>query len=295
MSKRFNMRSTWLVLHCLITIVISPNGYTQPAFSAEQERHALIKYFQQKFPGTGPQDWSLGAEGLTAARGVAPVAIPFNVENATNTADVLAIGKKQWERKFKDGRSLAACFPNAGKRVAATYPQYDTKSNLVVTLEMAINRCLQLHGEAEINAANSAAMGPLVAYFTSLSVGQKLTVRVSSAGALEKFREGKALFQRRMGQLDMACASCHVLHAGESYAGLALSPVIGQAVSWPRVEPGGGVRTIQMQFATCLRKIGAERMSLGSMELNSLEFTIASWSNGLSILALTSLATRNAE
>ena len=295
MSKRFNMRSTWLVLICVITIAISTNGHTQPTLSAEQEQQALLKYFQQKFPGTGPQDWSLGAEGLTAARGVAPVAIPFNAENATNTADVLAIGKKQWDRKFRDGKSLASCFPNGGKRGAATYPQYDSKSNLVVTLELAINRCLQLHGEAEIDAANNAVMGPLVAYFTSLSFGQKLSVRVSNAGALEKFREGKALFQRRMGQQDMACASCHVLHAGESYAGRALSPVIGQAVSWPRVEPGGGVRTIQMQFANCLRKIGAERMSLGSVELNSLEFAIASWSNGLAILALTSLATRNAE
>ena len=283
MSKRFNMRSTWLILHCLITIVISTNGYTQPALSAEQERHALIKYFQQKFPGTGPQDWSLGAEGLTAARGVAPVAIPFNAENATNTADVLAIGKKQWGRKFKDGKSLAFCFPNGGKRVAVTYPQYDTKSNLVVTLEMAINRCLQLHSEAEIDAANNAVMGPLVAYFTSLSVGQKLTVRVSSAGALEKFREGKALFQRRMGQLDMACASCHVLHAGASYAGNGLSPVIGQAVSWPRVEPGGTIRTLQRQFARCMKRIGAEEPNEAN---DALEFFLAYLSNGMAIVTL---------
>ena len=266
-----------------MSLFVLPNSYAQPTLSAEQERLALIKYFQQKFPGMGSQDWSSGVEGLTAARGVVPVAIPFNAENATNTADILAIGKKQWERKFKDGKSLAACFPNAGKRVAATYPQYEAKSDLVVTLEMAINRCLQLHGEAAIDAANSAVMGPLIAFVTSLSVGQKLSIRVSGAGALEKFREGKALFQRRMGQLDMACASCHVLHAGASYAGNGLSPVIGQAVSWPRVEPGGTIRTLQRQFARCMKRIGAEEPNEAN---DALEFFLAYLSNGLAIVTL---------
>ena len=106
--------------------------------SAEQERQNLVKLLQQKFPGTGPTDWSSGAVTAAASRGSTPLAIPFDTENATNSADILAIGKKRWEQKFRDGKSFAHCFPNGGKRVAATYPQYDSKGKLVVTLEMAL-------------------------------------------------------------------------------------------------------------------------------------------------------------
>jgi sulfur-oxidizing protein SoxA len=253
---------------------------------AEVERIGLIKVLQQKYPGTGPADWSFGAEALSSARGATPVAIPFNPDNATNSADILAIGKKQWDRKFKDGKSFTHCFPNGGKRVASTYPQYDPKAKLVVTLEMALNRCLQLHGEAEIAGASAAAMGPLVAYFRSLAEGQKLAVRVTGSAAMDKFISGKSLFQRRIGQQDHACASCHVRYAGSSYGNGGLSPAVGQAVSWPRIEPGGTVRTLQMQYRMCMKRSGAEPFDLGSDELNNLEYYHAYLSNGLGLSRL---------
>ena len=260
-----------------LACLFSPLSYADTAATPEQQRQALIQALQKRFPGNNPNDWVLGTESPSA--GVQ--AIPLTADNATNSADILAIGKKTWDRRFKDGKSFANCFPNAGKRVAATYPQFETKTREVVTVEMTLNRCLTLHGEAEIESTNTAVMGPLSAYFRSLSDGQRLNVRVGTAQAREKFDSGRTLFQRRIGQLDYACASCHVQHAGSSFGQQGLSAVVGQAVTWPRLQPGGQVLRLQTQFQRCMQRSGAEPFALGSEELNNLEYFHAFVSNGL--------------
>jgi sulfur-oxidizing protein SoxA len=279
--KRFS--APGLAIGLAIAVGVSPSAtLAQVGATPEQQRIGLIQSLQKRMPGTSPNDWVLGASNPA----IVVQAIPLNADNATNSADILAIGKKAWERKFRNGKSLANCFPNAGKRVASTYPQFDTKTKQVVTTEMAINRCLALHGEAEIEVANTALMGPLSAYFKSLSDGQKLTVRVGSVPAREKFDAGRALFQRRIGQQDFACASCHVHQAGNTLARQGLSAVVGQAVTWPRLQPGGLVLRLQMQFQRCMQRSGAEPFALGSEELNNLEYYHAFVSNGLITRAL---------
>lgn len=252
------------------------------AATPEQQRQSLIQALQKRFPGTTPNDWVLGVENPAA--GVQ--AIPLNADNATNSADILAIGKKAWDRKFRNGKSLATCFPNGGKRVAATYPQFDAKARKVVTVEMAINQCLVLHGETEIAVSDTTAMGPLSAYFKSLSDGQPLNVRVSTVQAREKFDSGRALFQRRIGREDQACASCHVLNAGSVVGQHGMSAVVGQAVTWPRLQPGGQVLRLQVQFQRCMQRSGAEPFALGSEEFNNLEYFHAFVSNGLATRTL---------
>jgi L-cysteine S-thiosulfotransferase len=252
------------------------------AITPEQQRLTLIQALQQRLPGTNPADWVQGADGPAGAVQV----ISLNADNATNAADILAIGKKIWDRKFKDGKSLASCFPNAGKRVAASYPQFDTKTRQVITVEMAINRCFALHFEPEIEFTSANVMGPLSAYFKGLSDGQRLMVRVGNAQAREKFESGLALYQRRIGQKDFACASCHVLNAGGLHEGHGLSAAVGQAVTWPRLQPGGRVLSLQTQFQQCMQKSGAEPFVTGSEEFNNLEYFLAFISNGLTLRVL---------
>jgi len=276
--KHFSRAALAVTLSIPLGWYVLPSAvHAQTAATPEQQRQSLIQVLQQRMPGTSASDWMLGASNPAAV----VQAIPLNADNATNSADILAIGKKAWDRKFRDGKSLANCFPNAGKRVAATYPQFEPKTKMVVTVEMAINRCLALHGETEIEAANSAVMGPLSAYFRSLSDGQRLMVRVATVQAQGKFDAGRALFQRRIGQQDVACASCHVQNAGKILGQQGLSAVVGQAVTWPRLQPGGRVLGLQMQFQRCMQRSGAEPFALGSEELNNLEYYHAFVSNGL--------------
>lgn len=281
--KRYSHSTMVVALSCaLIAGAQSAVSHAQSIATPDQQRQSLIQVLQKRMPGTSAGDWVLGANNPSA--GVQ--AIPLNADNATNSADILAIGKKAWDRKFRNGKSFANCFPNAGKRVAATYPQFEPKDRQVVTVDMAINRCLVLHGEPEIESTNAIVMGPLGAYFKSLSDGQRLTVRVATVQAREKFDAGRALFQRRIGQQDVACASCHVQNAGNVYGQRGLSAVVGQAVTWPRLQPGGQVLGLQMQFQRCMQRSGAEPFTIGSEELNNLEYYHAFVSNGLPIRAL---------
>ena len=281
--KRCSRSAIAFAMSCALGMgLVSSASRAQTVTTPEQQRQALIQALQKRMPGTSPPDWVLGVNNPAAT----VLAIPLNADNATNSADILAIGKKTWDRKFRNGKSLANCFPNAGKRVAATYPQFEPKSKLVVTAEMAINRCLALHGETEVEANNIAVIGPLSAYFKSLSDGQRLMVRVATLQAREKYDAGLALFQRRIGQQDFACASCHVQNAGKIFVQQGLSAVVGQAVTWPRLQPGGRVLGLQMQFQRCMQRSGAEPFALGSEELNNLEYYHAFVSNGLPSRAL---------
>jgi L-cysteine S-thiosulfotransferase len=258
---------------------------TASTLSPEQDRAALIQALQKRLPGTRPEDWATG--GTAFEPGV--TAIPLLAENATNTADILSIGKKRWDQKFKDGKSFSNCFPNGGKRMASNYPQFEQSTKQVVTIETALNRCLQLHGEATISPANAAEMGPLSAYARSLSENQPLNVRVLGQGARDRFDAGRRLFNARIGQQNFACASCHVQYAGGVYgagAGGGLAPAVGQAVSWPRVQPGGTIRSLQAQFQRCFQRSGAEPFLEGSDEFNNLEYYLAYLSNGLPLRPL---------
>ena len=146
-------------------------------------------------------------------------------------------GRKLWVRKFKNGRTLAGCFPNGGRRIAGAYPQYDARLKRVVTLETAINQCLKTHKEALLDIDDPRTMGAVVAYVRSLSDAQKVAVRVPAA-AEERFEQGRRLYFTRMGQQNFACASCHVQGAGKRYADIALSPPIGQATHGTVIRDG---------------------------------------------------------
>jgi sulfur oxidation c-type cytochrome SoxX len=90
-------------------------------------------------------------EKETQAAPAEPASADTGDQAAKFTAVVVA-GKTLWNAKFKNGRSLASCFPNGGRRIAATYPLYDSRLRRIVTLEMAVNQCRKMHGEALYDA-----------------------------------------------------------------------------------------------------------------------------------------------
>jgi sulfur-oxidizing protein SoxA len=219
------------------------------------------------------------------ARGAAAFDAELRAELEAHVAEgsaPLAASKARWDRRFKDGRSLANCFPNGGRRVAGSYPLFDPKLKRVITFEMAINQCLKSHGEAVLEP-QELAMAELTAYARSLSNGQKVAVRVP-AGAADRFEQGRRLYFTRMGQRNFACASCHVASAGKHYGNETLSSAIGQAAHWPIVRNGVPV-TLQVRIRECLELMGAAPFPAGSDELNHLEYFLAYLSNGLPLQA----------
>ncbi len=246
------------------------------AAAPEAAKSEIAARLQAALPDLRPADYALGAAAFDED-------LRAQLEQNAEAGDaVVEAGKKAWERRFRNGRSLAACFPNGGRRVVGAYPLYDARAKRVVTLEIAINQCLKGHGEPLVEL-DSPAMAALTAYLRSLSNGQKVAVRVPAA-AQERFAQGQRLYFTRMGQRNYACASCHLQVAGKRYEDTPLSPAIGQATHWPLIRDGGAV-TMQMRMRECLELMGAAPFPAGSEELNHIEYFLTYLSNGLPLKA----------
>lgn len=243
--------------------------------AAEQVRAEITARLQRELPTLSATDYAWGSAAFDAE-------LRAQVEaGAGEAAPVLESGKKAWQRKFKNGRGLSGCFPNGGRRIAGTYPQYDPRLKRVVTLEMAVNQCLKTHNEAPLDPDDPATMGAIIAYLRSLSDKQKIAVRVSAA-AESRFEEGRRLYFTRMGQRNFACASCHIQAAGKRFHDMPLSPAVGQAAHAPAIREGRAV-TLQTRMRECLERMGAAPFPAASEELNHLEYFLTYLSNGLAL------------
>ena len=242
------------------------------AFAAPDDaRKQVAARLQEVLPAVAPADYGLGAAAIDPALQAQAQA------HAADAVPLVAAGKVLWDRKFRDGRSLATCFPNGGRRVAGAYPLYDARLKRVLTLETAINQCLRTHGETVLDP-QEPPMARLTAYLRTLSDGHKLAVRVPPAAA-ERLEQGRRMYFSRMGQRNYACASCHVANAGKWFGDTPLSPAIGQATHWPIVRNGEAV-TLHMRMRECLELMGAAPFPAGSEELTHLEYFLAWLSNG---------------
>jgi sulfur-oxidizing protein SoxA len=245
--------------------------------AADSVRSEIRARLKAQLPSLSAADYALGASAFDAE-----YRAKADAEGAA-AGVVVDSGKKLWTRKFGNGKTLAACFPNGGRRIAASYPQYDPRLKRVVTLEMAVNQCLKSNREPLYELADADTMGAVIAYLRSLSDGQKINVRVPPA-AEGRFEEGRRLYFTRAGQRNFACASCHIQSAGKRYAEAPLSPVIGQATHWPVIRDGHAI-TLQARIRECLELMGAAPYAAGSDELNHLEYFLSYLSNGLPLKA----------
>lgn len=245
--------------------------------AAEQVRTEVASQLQRALPGVPAADYALGGAAIDPAMRAAAE------QNAAQAANAIEAGRKLWTRKFRNGRALSGCFPNGGRRVASTYPQYDARMKRVITLEMAINQCLRSHHETAMEPTDAATMGAVTAYLRSLANGQKMAVRVPAA-AEDRFEQGRRLYFTRMGQRNFSCASCHVNGAGKRYGEVVLSPAMGQAAAWPVIREGSAM-TLQMSIRECLERMGAAPFPGGSDELNHIEYFLSFLSNGIPVKA----------
>jgi sulfur-oxidizing protein SoxA len=246
--------------------------------SAETFRSDIEAAMRSRFPSLTPADLAAGSAAFDAERR----AEAERMKPAPGGAEAIEAGRRIWTRKFAKGRSLAGCFPNGGRRIAAGYPQYDQRLKRVVTLETAINQCLKTHGQPLLEPGDPATMGGVIAYLRSLAEGQKVAVRVGTPEAEQRFEEGRRYYFTRMGQQNYACASCHVQHAGRYFGDTAIPAATGAAVQSPYLRDGRP-ETLQMRIRECLERMGAAPFPAGSDELAHLEYFLSYLSNGLAI------------
>lgn len=247
----------------------------------EEDRKQMIEYYKVKLPAVKYEDMIYGALALDKDSKAQYDSImefpPFEA--------VIDAGKQMWDQPFKNGKNFASCFPNGGKNMAGNYPVFDDQQNKVVTFEMAINQCLKDNGEPLFKHSDINTMGMLTAYARTLSDGMKMNVKVKGPAALAAYEAGKDLYFRRRGQLNFACATCHVDNVGNRIRAEVLSPALGQSTHWPVFRAGENLVTLHARFRQCNKNVRAVPFEFGSTDYNNLEYYMSYRDNGLPLKA----------
>jgi L-cysteine S-thiosulfotransferase len=186
-------------------------------------------------------------------------------------------GEALWRAKAgAAGRACSDCHGEAQqsmKGVAARHPAYDDKRKGPLNLEGRINACRAERQQASALAPESKELLALTAYVARQSRGLPIE---SSDARLEPFiAEGRAIFERRQGQLNLACSQCHDDNWGEKLAGITMPQ--GHPTGYPlyRLE-WQTLGSLQRRLRNCLIGMRAESYAYGAPEYVALE-TFLMW------------------
>lgn len=253
------------------------NAYANP----EKDRQDFIKYYTSKYPNIKIDDYVYGALAFDPDAKAQYDAImefpPFD--------SVVEQGRKMFETPMKSGKKLSDCLPNGGKMIAGNYPMFDEARGKVITLNDVINDCRVANGEAAWKVDDVKTMGVLNAYLRTLSDGMLSNVKVEGPKALAAYEDGKKSFFTRKGQLNFACANCHVQNAGVKLRSELISPAVGHTVHWPVFRGGDNLVQLQQRYVGCYRSVRAISPPAGSTMMNNLEYFHSYLSNGLPMKA----------
>ncbi len=192
-------------------------------------------------------------------------------------------GAALWQKTTgADGRSCAGCHRGADqsmKGIAAGYPKVDQRSGRLFNLEARINDCRVERMSVPALAHELPELLGLTAYVAHQSRG--LPRRVAIDGAAKSFFEaGKAFYETRQGQLNVACTQCHDENVGKRLRGDKISQ--GQTNGWPayRLE-WQTFGSLHRRLRACSLGVRAEILDFGSPEYLALELYLAWRGEGL--------------
>ena len=181
------------------------------------------------------------------------------------------------------GKSCASCHNAAEssmKGVGAAYPKYDAKLGRVIDIEQRINLERERMGAAPWKWESDPLLAMTV-YVKNQSHGMPVTVKTDGP-AHAAWEQGKTFYETRRGQLDMACAQCHVQNNDRKLRSETLSQ--GQINGFPTYRlDWQTVGSAQRRFRGCNEQVRAQPLPYGSPDYVALELYLASRGNGLPV------------
>jgi len=195
--------------------------------------------------------------------------------------DYIDRGEKLFYKKIFNNKSLSSCL-KIEENKDFKYPKFDTEKLKIITLERQINLCLTELNHKKWKHNDPFTMGSVMAFIKSKNKGKTLIVDLPDI-ALDNFNNGKELYFKRIGKMNLACSSCHLLNSGKFFRDEQLSPTIGQPNHYPIFRKAEQYYSIQMRYQLCMKSVGAEPYELNSKELNQLEFFHSFISSGIPI------------
>ena len=226
-----------------------------------------------------------GAEKRSGYQDAAPETRALQDDDTANPGMLWVLqGETLWDAPAGSaGRSCAGCHgPLAGMRGAATrYPQFDPALGRPITLAQRIDQCRTERQGAPALPPESEGMLALSAAVAHQSRG--LPLQVATDGPARPFFEaGRALFNTKFGQLNLACSQCHDQLAGQRLAGSTIPQ--GHPNGYPlyRLE-WQALGSLGRRLRNCLVGVRAEPFPPGSPELVALELYLGGRASGLPI------------
>ena len=186
-------------------------------------------------------------------------------------------GAKSWLAKAGvANQACADCHRDARssmKAVATRYPAFDAGSGRVLDLEGRINQCRSGRQQAPALAFESDELLGLTAYVASQSRGMPHKVAIEG-GAAAHFERGRALYQRRIGQMNLACLHCHEQNAGRRLLAETISQGHSNAYPVYRLE-WQALGSLQRRLRACYSGVRAELPVYNSPDLLDLSLYLA--------------------
>jgi len=196
-------------------------------------------------------------------------------------------GEKLWNATTgAAGKSCASCHGDARasmRGVAARYPRFDATAGTVQDLEARIGDCRVRRQQAPPLARESEELLSLTAYVALQSRGLPTGVTIDGP-ARAAFERGRAFYEARHGQMNLACAQCHEQNWGKRLLSETMSQGHGNAFPAYRLE-WQSLGSLQRRLRACLFGIRAEMPPPGAPELTDLELYLAWRAQGLPLEA----------
>jgi sulfur-oxidizing protein SoxA len=182
-------------------------------------------------------------------------------------------GEALWKEQARaDQPSCAGCHGDAAasmKGVAARYPAFDPARGRPIDLEQRINLCRTDHQHATPLGWESRELLALAAYVARQSRG--VAIAAGTDAQSRPFVEaGRALFNRRQGQLDLSCAQCHDDNWGKRLAGSVIPQAHPTGYPEYRLE-WQSIGSLQRRLRGCIVGTRAEAFAYGAPEQVDLE------------------------
>ncbi|NVK29928.1 MAG: sulfur oxidation c-type cytochrome SoxA [Gammaproteobacteria bacterium] len=261
----------------LVSAALLAGGAVQA--SPEADREAFANFFQKRFPSTPADDFINGVYSIDATSREQWE----QIEEFPPYELAVEAGQALWETPFANGKSYTDCFGDDVTEVRGKYPMFDTERKEVVTLELAINECREANGEKPLKW-KKGPIAELSSYLAYEGRGKPINVEIPNADAEAAFNAGQALYYTRKGQLNMACATCHMYGSGQKVRTEILSPSFGHTSGFPVYRSKWGeVGTLHRRLAGCIQSVRGYPPAAQSEELRNLEYFLAYTGNGLEV------------
>lgn len=187
-----------------------------------------------------------------------------------------------WDKvEGTENKACSSCHEDVSEFAGLRTQLPRVEDGTLVTMENIVNECRTERMGAEPWKWSKGKMTAMTALIGLQSRGMPMDVTIDGDAA-PFWEQGKELYYTRVGQLDMACSSCHEDNYGTMIRADHLSQ--GQINGFPTYRlKNAKLNSIHGRFKGCMKNIRATPFKEGGEEFKALELYLASRGQGLAV------------